>query len=544
MHTRAARRRHGLLTLRRDFANIARTLPSVLESGMPMENRLLGPLELVRILDALREGIQIVDREWRYLYLNVAAASHGRRTRQELIGRRMQDCYPGIEATEVFALMRRGMNEGQADAMRNEFTYPDGAMRTFDIRVQPCDLGIVVLSIDVTEAVKLEAQLLHAQKMEAVGRLAGGVAHDFNNLLSVILGYSTLMLGRLESADPRRPDLEAVRLAGEKGAVLTRQLLALSRQQPVEARIVDLNEALGATEEMLRRLLGEDIELDVHYGRPLSNVKIDPGMLDQIVMNLAVNARDAMESGGRLTIATANVELDEAFGAAHLGVRPGGYVMLAVGDTGTGMDRETQARIFEPFYTTKELGRGTGLGLSTVFGIVQRLGGTIWVYSEPGVGSTFKVYLPQVPGETVLPIEAPPPATLRGTETILLVEDQDEVRQVARDILHHYGYNVIDAPGAAGAISLVETHAGPIHLLLTDLVMARVDGLELAGRVTAERPDTRVVYMSGHAGSSALQQRVLESGLAFLQKPILPDLLVRTVREALDSAPQSGRVRL
>ncbi|HYQ44045.1 MAG TPA: ATP-binding protein [Polyangiaceae bacterium] len=382
---------------------------------------------------------------------------------------------------------------------------------------------------------KSEEQLRQAQKMEAIGRLSGSVAHDFNNLLSVILSYSDLLLSDLKPIDPLRGDIESIRKAGEKAADLTRQLLAFSRQQVLAPRVVDLNAVLVDSEKMLRRLLGEDIEIVTHYARSLSRVKVDPSQVDQVLLNLVINARDAMPGGGKLTIETKDVELDDSYTSEHFGVARGPHVMLAVSDTGIGMDAQTQARIFEPFFTTKDVGKGTGLGLSTVFGIVKQSGGHIWVYSEPGGGSTFKIYFPATEAEDSEQARPVEPATLHGTETILLVEDQDEVRRVAQAILRRYGYHVIEARNAGEALLSCERHPRTIHLLLTDVVMPQLSGRELAERLASMRPAMKVLYMSGYTENVIVHHGILESGIAYLQKPIVPESLARRVREVLDS---------
>jgi two-component system, cell cycle sensor histidine kinase and response regulator CckA len=505
--------------------------------GEPIQQP-FGSNELHSVLDAMREGIQVIDRSWRYVYLNRAAAVHGRRPREELVGRTMTECYPGIDGTELFGLLRRCMDEREPAALQNEFAYPDGKLQTFELRIQPCDRGIVVLSIDITDGRKIEEQLRHAQKMEAVGRLAGSVAHDFNNLLSVILGTSEIMLEDLKAVDPLRPDIESIRKAGQRAAELTRQLLAFSRQQVLAPRVLDLNAVVQEAERMLRRLLGEDIDLVTICARSLGKVRADPGQLDQVIMNLAVNARDAMPSGGKLTIETGDVELDESYQFEHVGVTPGPHVMLAVSDTGSGMDRATQARIFEPFFTTKGPGRGTGLGLSTVFGIVRQSGGNIWVYSEPGGGSTFKVYLPKVADADEQPLEVPTLVTLHGTETILLVEDQDEVRQIAVHMLRRYGYHVIGAQNAGEALLTCEQHPRTIHLLITDVVMPHMSGRQLAERLAQVRPELKVLFMSGYTENAIVHHGILDSGIAYLQKPLTPELLARRVREVLDGVPR------
>jgi len=394
---------------------------------------------------------------------------------------------------------------------------------------------------DVTEQRRLQAQLMQAQKMEAVGRLAGGVAHDFNNLLTVIISYSDLLLEDLGRDDPKREDVAAVRKAAEGAAALTHQLLAFSRQQVLQPKVLDVNATVASTEKLLRRLIGEDIQLVAKLGSGLGSVKADPGQIEQVIMNLAVNARDAMPAGGQLTIETANVEMDEAYVRGHPLAQPGRYVMLAVSDTGTGMDEQTKAHIFEPFFTTKELGKGTGLGLATVYGIVKQSGGFIWLYSEPGHGTSFKIYMPRVDesAERATPAAAAP--LPRGTETILVVEDAPAVRAVTRQVLERQGYTVLEAPNGGAALVLATKHHGPIHLLLTDVVMPGVNGRQLAEQLARPRPDMMVLFTSGYTDDSVVRHGVLESGIAYLQKPFTPDGVARKVREVLDSSRDSGR---
>jgi two-component system cell cycle sensor histidine kinase/response regulator CckA len=361
------------------------------------------------------------------------------------------------------------------------------------------------------------------------------VAHDFNNVLSVILSYGENMLEALQAKDPLRGDVEEVIKAATRAAELTRQLLMFSRQQVLEPKVVDLNTMLSGMHNMLQRIVGEDIEMVALPHTRLDHIKVDPSNLEQVIMNLVVNARDAMPTGGKLTLETANVVLDEHYAGEHLGVQAGPHVMLAVSDTGCGMDAATLAQIFEPFFTTKEQGKGTGLGLSTVFGIVQQSRGSVWVYSEPGHGTTFKIYLPRVeaPLEVarVRETEAPP----RGSETILLVEDQVQVRVVARSILQRQGYRVLEALDVNHAIALSEQFSGRIHLLLSDVVMPQLSGPELAKRLVAKRRDMRVLCMSGYTDDSIVRHGVLEAPIAFLQKPITPATLALKVREVLDA---------
>jgi len=395
--------------------------------------------------------------------------------------------------------------------------------------------SILGIGRDVTERLSLEQQLRQAQKMEAVGRLAGGVAHDFNNILTAITGYADLLLEDLGTTDRRRDDIAEIRKAAERAAGLTRQLLAFSRQQVMQVRVLDLNDVVADTQNMLGRLLGEDIALVTRLDPALGAVKADPGQLEQVIMNLAVNARDAMPGGGKLTIETANAELDDTYVREHFPARPGSYVMLAVSDTGTGMSDEVQSHLFEPFFTTKEKGKGTGLGLATVYGIVKQSGGYIWVYTEPGHGTTFKIYLPRVAGAPAQRASGPKASPVgAGTETVLLAEDEAAVRAVARHALERQGYTVLEASSGEAALDLAERHSGRIHLLLTDVIMPGMNGRALALRLSELRPDLRVVYMSGYTEEAITRHGVLEPGLTYVQKPFTPEGLARKVREVLD----------
>jgi PAS domain S-box-containing protein len=384
---------------------------------------------------------------------------------------------------------------------------------------------------DVTAQKSLERQLLHIQKMEAIGRLAGGVADDFNNLIMVISGYCELALQRISGDDELRDQLKEIHKAGERAALLTHQLLAFSRKQILQPVVLDLNTVITEMDQMLRRLLGEDLDLEIHLKPDLHPVKFDPGQIEQIIMNLAINARDAMPDGGKLTIETTNVELDEEYAASHAGARAGSHVMIAITDTGTGMDAETKIKIFEPFFTTKKRDKGTGLGLSTVYGIVAQSGGNIWVYSEPGVGTTFKVYLPRT-GESAT--AAVPPARkhlrARGSETILVVEDEVGVRKVIRSVLQAGGYKVLDTGDVDAVLDICRQYKGKIHLLLTDVVLPGMSGPQLAEKVTRERPEIFVVYMSGYTDDAIVHHGVLDAGTAFIEKPIAPNVLLEKIR--------------
>ena len=387
---------------------------------------------------------------------------------------------------------------------------------------------------DVTDQRLLEDQLRQAQKMEAVGRLAGGVAHDFNNLLTVISSYSELLLGDLPAADPRRADLEEIRKAAGGAAALTRQLLAFSRKQVLQPTVLDLNAVVAGADKMLKRLIGEDIDLVSVLSPDVGAVRADAGQVEQVIMNLAVNARDAMPEGGKLTIETANLELDATYTDQHRAVSPGAYVLLSVSDTGTGMDEHTKARVFEPFFTTKEQGKGTGLGLATVYGIVKQSGAFIWVYSELGRGTTFKIYFPRVEDVASAPAAPTAPESLRGTETVLVAEDAAAVRAVIQQVLASHGYQVLEAADGRSALELGARHEGPVHLLVTDVVMPEMSGRQLADRLQERRPTLKVLFVSGYTDDAIVRHGILEPGIAFLQKPFTPEALARKVREALD----------
>ena len=440
-----------------------------------------------------------------------------------------------VEAAEE-ASMRGERFQAEYRIVRKDGTViwvSDTAVVAKGSDTDPVMEGIIV---DITDRKLLENQLQQSRRMEAVGRLAGGIAHDFNNLLTIIKGYAELALQRSGIQAELRADVQQIENAAERASTLIRQLLAFSRRQVLQPKIIDLNAIVLGLDKLLGRLMGEDIEMVTRCAANVGRVKADPAQIEQVIMNLVVNARDAMPKGGRLTVETYNIDLDSTYARDHVSVKPGSYVMLAVTDTGIGMNPETVAHIFEPFYTTKESGQGTGLGLSTVYGIVKQSGGYIWVYSEPGKGTTFKVYLPRV----AEPVEAKPervelPAANKGSETILLVEDEEAVRELTSRILSAKGYSVVAAKSVKDAEEWCEKHGGKIHLLLTDIIMPGTSGRELARRITAKHPRTRVLYMSGYTDNVLAQGGVLEAGLSFLQKPFTPAALAQKVREVLDS---------
>jgi PAS domain S-box-containing protein len=414
--------------------------------------------------------------------------------------------------------------------------------RIFESHVQPLRssegeiIGVVGVALDITDRQHLLDQLRQSQKMQAVGELAGGVAHDFNNLLMVVKGHAEMLLDRLPETSSLRHGIEQMQSASERAAGLTRQLLAFSRRQVLQPRVLDLNEVVSGMIQMVSRLIGANIELAFLPALDLGRVKADPSQMEQVVLNLVVNARDAMPDGGQLTIETSNIDLDRSYAAKHPGgLEPGPYVMLTVTDTGCGMDAETRARIFEPFFTTKAQGKGTGLGLATVYGVVKQSGGFIWVYSEVGHGTTFKIHLPRVAAKVEKPLaDQVQSGPAQGTETILFVEDEESVRELVRDYLGTIGYRVLEAADGVQALAVAAAHKGPIHMLITDVVMPRLSGRELATRLAVERGDMKVLFISGYTDDSVFRHGVLEGGVAFLQKPFNLKSLAQKVREVLE----------
>jgi len=478
-----------------------------------------------------------------------AYASFGYRV-EELLGKGLQDVLTPESFEYAMTTLQRAVAE-KSDLMgiqpwEFEGLKKDGTKVLLEVRARLIledgnVMGVQAIARDITERkqseeekVFLQEQLRQSQKMEAIGRLAGGIAHDFNNLLTIIGGYSALSFLELKEEDPLKGNIRAVQKATERAANLTRQLLAFSRRQPMEMKVLDLNATLRDMDKMLRRVIGEDIKLVTHLAEDLGRTKTDPGQIEQVIMNLVVNARDAMPEGGRLTIETANVELDEAYVRGHVGVKPGRYLMLSVSDTGAGMSQEVKERVFEPFFTTKETGRGTGLGLSTVYGIVKQSGGNIWVYGEPGKGAAFKIYLPRVDEPTEVFKEKLVKDLPRGSETVLLVEDEEEVRKLAAQILKRQGYKVLEAPQGGDALLICEQHQTPVHLMLTDVVMPGMSGHQLAKRLKSLQPEMKVLYMSGYTDNTIVQHGVLVEGVNYISKPFTVDALARKVREVLD----------
>jgi two-component system, cell cycle sensor histidine kinase and response regulator CckA len=500
---------------------------------------------LEALLESASQAIVAANRDGRIVLANQRTEEMFGYSRSELLGARIEILLPqsrrsahGRERERYFAHPRvRPMGIGLDLAGRRK----DGTAFPVEISLShietPAGPVAIAFVTDISQRKQLEEQLLHAQKMEAVGRLAGGVAHDFNNMLTVISGYNRMILDELSPLDPLRGYAEEVLKAADRAAALTNQLLAFSRRQVVQPRVINVAILAAQTEKMLRRLLREDIELSHILAPGTGNIKADPGQLEQAIVNLAVNARDAMPDGGRITIETANIELDESYARTHLGVKPGPFVMIAVSDTGRGMDAETRRRIFEPFFTTKGVGKGTGLGLATVYGMVKQAGGDIWVYSEIGRGTTFKVYFPRVMDPVADALATPEDsAQPEGSETVLVVEDEDTVRNLTVMLLRQLGYNVLAASSGAEAIALSASCQDHIALLLTDVVMPNMSGRQLADELLPVRPGMRVLYVSGYTENTVVHHGVLEPGVAFVPKPFTRETLAKKIREVLTAA--------
>ncbi len=494
------------------------------------------------IFEGATEGILVADAETRrFRYCNPAICEMLGYTEEELTGLGVADIHPKESLDHVVAELEARKRGDRLPGPNLPCLRKDGSIIYADIQTTPaiidgrdCNVGFFT---DVTRRMQIESQLRQAQKMEAIGTLAGGVAHDFNNILTTIIGYADLMLTTIDTDNPLIEDVKEIKIAGERAATLTRQLLAFSRKQIVQPKILDLNNLLTNIEKMLARLIGEDIEILIIQGTALWKVEMDPGQVEQVIMNLAINAKDAMPVGGKLIIETINMDLDDDYFAGHGIVEkpPGSYVMMTVTDTGTGMDRKVQEHIFDPFYTTKEKGRGTGLGLATSYGIVKQNNGFIWVYSEPGHGSTFKIYLPGVKGDVKAEEkEQPSVEYLNGSETVLVVEDDNSLRRLAQKTLRSHGYSVLVAENGEDALRISKEHEGTIDLMITDVVMPKMCGRKTAERLQPLYPGMKVIYMSGYTDDSIVYHGVLAPGLNFLEKPFSSEGLVRKVRQVLD----------
>lgn len=496
-----------------------------------------------RAIEAVSQGILITDPNQPDNPIIYASAGFEAMTGyriEEVLGKNCRFLQGEDSDPETVDEIRRALKEGKKCSVEIMNYRKDGTAFWNQLTIAPV-LGekddvthFVGVQTDVTPRRQLEEQLRQAQKMEAFGQLAGGVAHDFNNLLTVIAGYSQLLLGKLFAPDPIREAVVEISEAGERAASLTRQLLAFSRQTVLAPKVLNLNGVVGETEKMLRRLMGEDVVLGTVFDPKINLVRVDPGHMAQVLMNLAVNARDAMPKGGKLTIETSNFLLDETYALTHPDVTPGDYVMLAVSDTGCGIPKELKNRIFEPFFTTKEFGKGTGLGLAVVHGIIKQSGGNIEVYSEIGVGTTFKIYFPAVKDEPISASPSPDAEAGHGTETVLLVEDDDAVRGLAALVLETHGYKVMNASGGTEALRLADALGDKFAILVTDVVMPGMGGVELADTLQSRFPKLKILFLSGYTDDAIVRHGILHEKVAFLQKPFSPDRLARKVRDVLD----------
>jgi PAS domain S-box-containing protein len=497
---------------------------------------------VVALLESASQAILSADRTGRIVLANAKALEMFGYSSEELLGSQVEmllpegkrDAHTHHRADHFHHPQARPMGIGMDLAGRRK----DG--REFPVEVSlsyvETDEGLFAIAFvnDISQRKLMEEQLFQAQKMDAIGRLAGGVAHDFNNMLTVIQGYNRMILDDLPPADPLRDCADEIYRAAERAGALTNQLLAFSRRQIIQPRVINVNTVVAHTEKMLRRLIGEDIDLFLHLAGDAGNIKADPSHIEQAIVNLVVNARDAMPLGGRITLETSNATLDEYYSRSHADVKPGQYVMIAVTDTGHGMDADTKRQIFEPFFTTKGRGKGTGLGLATVYGAVKQMGGDIWVYSEPGSGTTLKMYFRRVndivkdPGD-----QEPPPPGGEAEEIILVVEDEKSVRDLTVRILRRLGYGVLVASGGDEAIAIAQSYAGKISLLLTDVVMPNMSGRQVADNLLKLRPGLKILYLSGYTDSTVVHHGVLENSLDFLPKPFSREVLARKIREIL-----------
>jgi PAS domain S-box-containing protein len=491
--------------------------------------------------NAAHDSIFIVNRATVIEYANEMAAARFGMSSADVVGKSLDEVFAPKTAADLWRELSKVFTTGRRQLVENVFESPNGEL-WLETWFVPLDgegsetRAVMGVGRDVTERKRLERQFLQAQKMEAVGRLAGGIAHDFNNLLTAILGYSELVIDRVHDAPDVLADLEEIKKAGERASRLTRQLLAFSRKQPMIRQALDVNSLVADISTMLRRVMGEDIALNTNAEPDLWKVHADPGQIEQVLLNLAVNARDAMPKGGRLTITTANTDLDHAFVDAHPGALPGPHVSLAVQDTGSGMTADVLAHVFEPFFTTKPSGQGTGLGLSTGYGIVNQHGGYITIDSRPGIGTAVTILLPRKDGVSeATAIARTSPLPLLGSETILLVEDEPGLRRLMRRTLEGRKYLVLEAHDVSDALALASAHEGPIDLLLSDVIMPGMNGPDLAQRIIARRPEVKILYVSGFPSSLLAEEGWHARRVAFLAKPFTPQALAKKVRECLDS---------
>jgi PAS domain S-box-containing protein len=524
--------------------NAAIEYGSKLETLVEVRDRAENTLRM--LIESLPMGLVISDQRGTIIHLNESALRMFGYSREELLGQTIETLLP--------ERLRNSHQEHRAGYSEHPHVRPlavgmellarrkDGTEFPVEVSLGPVATkdGLLVSGtiVDISERKKIEQQLRLAQRMEAIGQLAGGIAHDFNNLLAVIMGTADIIVDALPRGDPLGRKVEMIRSAGSSAADLIRQLLAFSRQQMIQPVALDVRAVMERSRGMLQRIIGEDIEFEIFVEDSVGSIKADPGQIEQVLLNLAANARDALPKGGRITIRASNVELDASDKKKHDPVVPGPYVMVSIEDTGCGMDLKTQARIFDPFFTTKELGKGTGLGLATVYGIVKQTGGYIWVYSEVGHGTIFRMYLPRV-GKAVQTAEREPSEIeeLQGSETILLAEDSESLREMAKEYLESIGYTVLSAVSGEKALQWAKDFEGPIHLLLTDVVMPEMSGPELANHMASLRPGVKIIFTSGYTVDAVARQGVPDPNVAFIQKPYRPKALAKKIRQVLNASP-------
>jgi two-component system, cell cycle sensor histidine kinase and response regulator CckA len=494
--------------------------------------------DLIKVtIEQMHEGIQIIDRSWRYVYLNDAASKHGHLEKSKLLGRTMMECFPGIENTDMFDVLKSVVKHNKPRDMENLFEYPNGEKCWFEIFFEPHVLGVLIRSIDITARKKLEEQYLHSQKMQSIGLLAGGIAHDFNNKLGIMTLYSEMLLAEnIGDSTYLNNILNAI----EDSSKIVKQLLAFGRKQILDLKVTNLNDIIEQIKNPLSRLLGAQIQLKFILDNELHNIKVDPVQIDQVILNLCINAKDAMSDGGVLTIETTNVNFDEAYCSRHPNIVPGNYVMLAVSDTGIGISNEIRNRIFEPFFTTKP-GKGTGLGLPSVHGIVYQSRGHIDFHTKIGEGTIFKLYFPEVkdakPAKTKVIAD---PTELVGTETILLVEDDTILQEALAKTLENAGYNIYVASNSSEAKTHFLAQRGQFHLLLTDVVFEKSSGLKLSKELQSINPLLKTIFISGYTEDTLAQQGILEDDIVLVQKPVSTNRLLRAIRQVLDDKIKRG----
>lgn len=514
-----------------------------LEEQLGLKSVLIDTETIFKVtLEQTFEGLQILDHHYTYIYVNQVAASQGMSSKQELIGHKIVEKYPGIEKTDFFAVLQSVMNQRIPHTMENLFEYPSGKKVWFELFIEPHPVGVLIRSVDISQRKQVEAQYQHSQKMEAIGLLAGGVAHDFNNKLGIMMLFCEMIEDLLSPEQKRaREYLQNVYSAVNDSARLTKQLLACGRKQVLDLKVANLNDVIVSKQDSLPRMLGETVRVVFHLDKELPNVRIDVSQMDQVLINLCLNARDAMPSGGTLTIETGSVDLDSEYCRLRPEVVPGRYVVISVSDNGIGMTPEIKERIFEPFFTTKSKGMGTGLGLPSVYGIVNQSRGHIWVYSEPDVGSTFKLYFPQVL-ESVDPVQLEEKDTLEyaGNETILLIEDDIMLSQAFYQTLQGAGYSVLVANDGDEARKLFADNQQKIDLLLTDVILPKVKGSQLAAEFIKQAGTLKVVYISGYTENSIVHNGVLDTDSILLQKPLTSIHLLKTLRAVLDGQHKKG----